>query len=146
SQWTNLYVSREHSSMEGIRRPKPLYPKNCRPRRSSAAVLVAAVLNLAMAFRAEPATMLRLVALGDSLTAGWGLPSDEAFPAVLEKVLRAQGYNVTIVNAGVSGDTASGGLARLDWTIGDGADGVILELGANDMLRGISPDVTEAAL
>ncbi len=90
--------------------------------------------------------MLRLVALGDSLTAGYGLPSDEAFPAVLEKVLRAEGANVTIVNAGVSGDTASGGLARLDWTIGDGADGVILELGANDMLRGINPGVTEAAL
>ncbi|HWX13438.1 MAG TPA: arylesterase [Methylocella sp.] len=88
----------------------------------------------------------KIIAFGDSLTAGLGLPSDVAFPAVLEKALRTEGYNVTIVNAGVSGETASGGLARLDWTIGDGADGVILELGANDMLRGINPEVTEAAL
>ena len=88
----------------------------------------------------------KIIAFGDSLTAGLGLPSDVAFPAVLEKALRTEGYNVTIVNAGVSGETASGGLARLDWTIGDSADGVILELGANDMLRGINPEVTEAAL
>ncbi|MCI0465576.1 MAG: arylesterase [Beijerinckiaceae bacterium] len=89
---------------------------------------------------------IRIVALGDSLTAGHGLPEGDSFPAKLETVLRASGYNVTIVNAGVSGDTASGGLARLEWAIGDGADGVILELGANDMLRGIDPSVTKAAL
>lgn len=87
-----------------------------------------------------------LVAFGDSLTAGYGLPADSALPAVLERALRAEGYAVTIVNAGVSGDTASGGLARLDWSISDGTDGVILSLGANDMLRGIDPDVTSAAL
>ncbi len=88
----------------------------------------------------------RLVAFGDSLTAGFGLPALAAFPAVLERVLRAEGYAVAITNAGVSGDTASGGLARLDWSVGDGTDGVILALGANDMLRGIDPAVTKAAL
>jgi acyl-CoA thioesterase I len=95
---------------------------------------------------AETQTPLKIIAFGDSLTAGLGLSADAAFPAVLEKALRADGYNVSIVNAGVSGETASGGLARLEWSIGDGADGVILELGANDMLRGIDPDLTEAAL
>lgn len=88
----------------------------------------------------------RLVALGDSLTAGFGLPAEATFPVVLERALRAEGYSVTILNAGVSGDTASGGLARLDWSVGDGTNGVILALGANDMLRGIDPDVTKAAL
>lgn len=82
---------------------------------------------------------LRLVALGDSLTAGYGLPQEAAFPVVLEKALKAKGYNVEITNAGVSGDTSSGGLDRLDWSVPDGTDGVIVELGANDMLRGIDP-------
>ncbi len=90
--------------------------------------------------------MIKLLAFGDSLTAGFLLPADAAFPAVLEKALRKEGYDVSISNAGVSGDTASGGLARLDWSLGDGADGAILELGANDMLRGTDPKVTKAAL
>jgi acyl-CoA thioesterase I len=89
---------------------------------------------------------LKIIAFGDSLTAGAGLRAGEAFPAVLEEVLRKEGYNVTIVNAGVSGETAPGGLTRLEWTIGDGASGAILELGANDMLRGMNPEVTKAAL
>ncbi|MGH6839679.1 MAG: arylesterase [Methylocella sp.] len=89
---------------------------------------------------------LKIIAFGDSLTAGYGLAAADAFPAVLERTLRAEGYRVTIVNAGVSGDTASGGQARLDWALSDGADGVILELGANDMLRGVDPAVTKAAL
>jgi acyl-CoA thioesterase-1 len=89
---------------------------------------------------------LKIIAFGDSLTAGYDLPASDAFPAVLEQALRAEGYHVTIINAGVSGDTASGGLARLEWTIADGADGVILELGANDMLRGIEPEVTKPVL
>ncbi len=95
---------------------------------------------------AGAAPALKLVAFGDSLTAGYLLPADEAFPAVLQKALRKDGFNVRVVNAGVSGDTASGGLARLDWTLADGADAVILELGANDMLRGIDPAVTRQAL
>jgi acyl-CoA thioesterase-1 len=90
--------------------------------------------------------MIKLVALGDSLTAGILLPADAAFPSVLQAALRKEGYHVEIINAGVSGDTASGGLARLDWSLGEGVDGLILELGANDMLRGTDPEVTRAAL
>ena len=89
---------------------------------------------------------VRIVALGDSLTAGFGLPVDAAFPARLEKALTAKGVAVEIANAGVSGDTASGGLARLDWSVPEGTDAVIVELGANDMLRGIDPSVTRQAL
>jgi acyl-CoA thioesterase-1 len=89
---------------------------------------------------------LRLVALGDSLTAGYGLPQEAAFPAVLERALKAKGYRVEIANAGVSGDTSSGGLDRLDWSVPDGTDGVIVELGANDMLRGLDPAVPRRAI
>jgi acyl-CoA thioesterase-1 len=86
------------------------------------------------------------VAFGDSLTAGYGLPAQDAFPAKLQAALKAKGHNVEIENAGVSGDTASGGLSRLDWSIPDGTDAVIVELGANDMLRGVEPAVTRNAL
>ena len=89
---------------------------------------------------------IRIVALGDSLTAGYGLPPDAAFPVKLAKALAAKGVSVDITNAGVSGDTASGGLARVDWSIPDGTDAVIVELGANDMLRGIDPKVTREAI
>jgi acyl-CoA thioesterase-1 len=89
---------------------------------------------------------IRLVALGDSLTAGYNLPRNAAFPAVLEKALQAKGHDVEIANAGVSGDTASGGLDRLDWSVPAGTDGVIVELGANDMLRGLDPAVTRRAI
>jgi acyl-CoA thioesterase I len=85
---------------------------------------------------------LKLVALGDSLSAGYNLPQEAAFPVVLEKALKAKGYKVEVTNAGVSGDTSSGGLDRLDWSIPDGTDGVIVELGANDMLRGLDPTGT----
>lgn len=90
--------------------------------------------------------MLKLVALGDSLTAGYNLPGSAAFPPVLEQVLRQKGIAVEIVNAGVSGDTVQGGLERLDWSVADGTDGVILELGANDALRGVDPAVTHKGL
>jgi acyl-CoA thioesterase-1 len=89
---------------------------------------------------------VRLVALGDSLTAGFGLPQAQAFPAQLERELRARGRSIVIDNAGVSGDTAQGGLDRLDWSVGEGVDGVILALGANDALRGFDPAQTLAAL
>lgn len=92
---------------------------------------------------AKPVT---LVALGDSLTAGYQLPASAALPAALERRLRAAGLDVRIENAGVSGDTASGGLDRLEWAVGDGVSGVIVALGANDMLRGIDPARTEQAL
>lgn len=86
------------------------------------------------------------MALGDSLTAGFGLPVAEAFPTRLQAALKAKGIDATIANAGVSGDTASGGLERLSWSVPDGTDAVILELGANDALRGLDPTLTEKAL
>jgi len=89
---------------------------------------------------------VRIVAFGDSLVAGYGLSKQDAFPAKLEKALRAKGYAVTIENAGVSGDTTAGGLARLDWSIPQGTQAVILELGANDALRGLDPKAARRAL
>jgi len=83
-----------------------------------------------------------LVAIGDSLTAGFGLAPGQGFPEQLNKALKAKGNAINVINAGVSGDTSSGGLARLDWSLGENADAVILELGANDALRGIPPEVT----
>ncbi len=88
----------------------------------------------------------KLVVFGDSLVAGYGLEPGAAFPEQLSKKLDAQGIKLEIINAGVSGDTTSSGLARLDWSVGNGVDAVILELGANDALRGISPEVTEKNL
>jgi acyl-CoA thioesterase I len=89
---------------------------------------------------------VRIVALGDSLTTGLGLPANQAFPVRLQAALKAKGITADIADAGVSGDTAANGLARLDWAVGDNADGVIVALGANDMLRGIDPTVTRQAL
>lgn len=111
----------------------------------------AAIVTMAWAFLslvpAEAANgPIRIVALGDSLSAGFGLPAKDAFPVRLEQALKAKGFNVTIENAGVSGDTASGGLARVDWSVPEGTEAVILELGANDALRGIDPNITRAAL
>ena len=110
----------------------------------AAATLVGAGLPPGAARAEQPP--LKLVALGDSLTAGYRLPADAAFPAVLERALKAKGYRAEIANAGVSGDTSTGGLDRLDWSVPDGTQGVILELGANDMLRGTDPAVTRKAL
>ncbi len=89
---------------------------------------------------------IKVVALGDSLTAGFQLRGSAAFPVQLERALKAKGFAVEVANAGVSGDTSSGGLARLDWSVPEGTDAVILELGANDMLRGVDPKVTRGAL
>lgn len=108
-----------------------------------AAVAAAGLFGMASSASARPLT---IVALGDSLTAGFGLAADEAFPAKLERALRARGHDVAVKNAGVSGDTASGGLARLDWSVPEGTDAVIVELGANDALRGLDPQVTRKAL
>ena len=91
-------------------------------------------------------TPVKIVVLGDSLSAGHNLPASAAFPARLERALRAKGHVVEVANAGVSGDTASGGLARLDWSVPDGTAAVIVELGANDMLRGIDSKVTQRAI
>ena len=87
-----------------------------------------------------------IVVLGDSLSAGFGLPVENAFPAKLAGALKANAIAASIINAGVSGDTASGGLGRLDWSVPEGTDAVILELGANDALRGLDPKLTKAAL
>jgi acyl-CoA thioesterase I len=111
--------------------------------------LVVAALALAVPLAGPAAGAdrpVRIVALGDSLTAGLGLPANAAFPARLEQALNAKGMAVEITNAGVSGDTASAGLARLDWSVPEGTDAVIIELGANDTLRGIDPKVTREAL
>jgi len=89
---------------------------------------------------------IKVLALGDSLTAGYGLAARDGFVPRLEAALRTEGYNVTVVNAGVSGDTTAGGKARLDWSLAEKPDAVLLELGANDALRGISPVATEANL
>jgi acyl-CoA thioesterase I len=96
--------------------------------------------------RAEAARPVKLVVLGDSLSAGLGLGGADAFPAKLQRALTAKGVQVDVVNAGVSGDTAAGGLARLDWSVPDGTDAAIVELGANDALRGLDPKLTHAAL
>jgi acyl-CoA thioesterase I len=110
-------------------------------------VVLAAIVGLFLTGVTQAAdTPIKLVALGDSLTAGYNLPASAAFPVKLERALRAKGHVVEVANAGVSGDTASGGLARLDWSVPDGTAGVIVELGANDMLRGIDPKVTQRAL
>ena len=106
-----------------------------------AAALVAAGLDPARAQR-----RLRLLCLGDSLTAGYLLPAGEGFAPQLEKALSARGLDVEMIDAGVSGDTAQGGLDRLDWALGEGADAAIVELGANDMFRGAPPARVAAAL
>lgn len=106
------------------------------------AIIVAVVLSLGSA-SAKPVTLL---VLGDSLTAGYGLEAIDAFPAKLEQAIKVKIPDVTIINGGVSGDTAAGGLARLDWALTDEVDGLIVELGANDALRGLDVSQTEAAL
>jgi acyl-CoA thioesterase-1 len=108
-------------------------------------------LSLAFGLVAAPlsagwAAPVSIVALGDSLTAGYGLEPGEGFPEQLEAALKERGHDVTVANAGVSGDTASDGLARLEWSVPAEADIVIVELGANDALRGIDPAVTRQAL
>ena len=89
---------------------------------------------------------ITIVALGDSLTAGYGLPPGQGFAAQLQDALRARGHDVSVIDAGVSGDTSTGGLARLDWSVPEDADAVIVELGANDALRGLNPAITRKAL
>ena len=104
---------------------------------------VAALMLMAGMAMAEP---LRLVAIGDSLTHGYGLPPEDGFVPQLERWLQAQGREVVVINMGVSGDTTEGGRARLGWALGDGADAVIVELGGNDLLRGIDPARSRANL
>jgi acyl-CoA thioesterase-1 len=111
-----------------------------------ALVFKAAAILLVLASPVAAKERLRIVALGDSLTAGYGLAPAEAFPAQLEARLKALGVDAEIVNAGVSGDTTAGGLARLDWALADRSDYVLIELGANDALRGLDPREAKANL
>ena len=107
--------------------------------------MVAAILSAALspALGVAPArAATRIAAFGDSLSAGYELPADAAFPAVLERALRRDGYDVAVDNAAVSGDTTQGGVERLDWSVPDGTALAIVELGANDMLRGVDTEVT----
>jgi acyl-CoA thioesterase I len=113
-------------------------------------VLIMALMTSETAFAQTPAPMptkpIKMVVLGDSLSAGFGLPAAAAFPARLKKSLESKGIKVDMINAGVSGDTTSGGRDRLDWSVPEGTQAVVLELGANDALRGTDPAVTRAAL
>ena len=108
--------------------------------------LMTAPAAVAQASAPQATRPVKMVVLGDSLSAGLGLPASDAFPQRLQKALRNNGIEVDVANAGVSGDTSSGGRDRLDWSVPDGTDAVILELGANDALRGLDPKVTRAAL
>ena len=103
-------------------------------------------LGLCGAISSARAPTFTIVGFGDSLTAGYGLGPGQGFTDRLQAALKAKGLDVSVANAGVSGDTTSGGLARLDWSVPDGTRLVILELGANDMLRGVSPDIPEKNL
>jgi acyl-CoA thioesterase I len=113
-------------------------------------VLGLALMGAGAAFAQAPAVgagkPIKMVVLGDSLSAGLGLSASAAFPARLKQSLKIKGIDVDMINAGVSGDTSSGGRDRLDWSVPEGTDAVILELGANDALRGTDPKVTRAAL
>lgn len=110
-------------------------------------VFVAALLALIATFSALQASEpIRIVALGDSLTAGYGLPQEDGFVAQLQAKLDASNVDAVVIDAGVSGDTTAGGLARLDWALAEGADAVIIELGANDALRGVDPESSRANL
>lgn len=109
---------------------------------ANAALLACALLCAAPA-NAKP---VRILILGDSLTAGYGLAESEGFQAQMQAALKARGHDVALVDAAVSGDTSAGGRARLDWALGDGADAAVVELGANDGLRGLPPGDMEANL
>jgi acyl-CoA thioesterase-1 len=113
------------------------------PRFSTAARALCA---LTLILTAAPASAAKLLALGDSLTAGYGLPPEEGFTVKLQAALQADGRKVEVINAGVSGDTTAGGLARLDWALGDQPDFALVELGGNDVLRGLDPKETRGNL
>ena len=118
-------------------------PFSCVAPLSAALFSAALIADAVSPAAAEP---VEIVALGDSLTAGYGLDPGESFPEQLQAVLEDRGYDVGVANAGVSGDTAADGLARLEWSVPAEADIVIVELGANDALRGIDPALTRQAL
>jgi acyl-CoA thioesterase I len=122
---------------------RPRYGPPSRLRNAALAALCAILL---IAPRQAGAAALRFLVLGDSLTAGYGLPHGDGFQAQLQAALRGQGHDVQILDAAVSGDTTAGGRARLDWALADNPEAAIVELGANDGLRGIDPRMIEANL
>ena len=126
---------------------RPELPRRARwAMRGTAAALCGALFGASLGAAPATAKTTEILAFGDSITSGFGLPPEEAFPARLETKLRADGLAVHVVNAGVAGDTTAGGLARLDWALAEKPDIVILELGANDMLRGIDAATVRANL
>src|SRR3569832_1653283 len=136
----------EGSFMKPHRPQSRSYGNRAAPVQRIAAVLVTIACLFAPVLARAEGKPVKIVALGDSLTAGYGLPAADAFPTRLQAALKATGIDATVANAGVAGDTASGGLERIDWSVPDGTDAVILELGANDALRGLDPKLTEQAL
>lgn len=125
--------------MRALRR----YGMNCRSFKRRLALCALIVVMGALPAAAAP---VKILMLGTSLTQGYGLPPGTEIPAVLQSSLKTKGVDAKIINAGVSGDTSSGGLARLDWSLADRPDAAIIELGSNDALRGIAPKVTEKNL
>jgi acyl-CoA thioesterase I len=122
------------------------YGPICRHVNAAWRCAVAAIFAIMCLGAPSPAAAAKLLALGDSLTAGLGLPPEQGFTARLNAALEAGGTKIDIINAGVSGDTSAGGLARLDWALADHPDFAIVELGANDALRGLDPKETRANL
>ncbi|MFN0218349.1 MAG: arylesterase [Hyphomicrobium sp.] len=110
---------------------------------AAAFCVTCAMTSIAAAANEKP---ISIVAFGDSLTAGYQLPASKSFPAQLQMALEAKGHKVQVINAGVSGDTTANGLDRLEWSLEPKPDAVILELGANDALRGVDPKQTRANL
>ncbi|NQU56808.1 MAG: arylesterase [Rhodospirillales bacterium] len=109
-------------------------------------MMVLVLVTFALPAVPAAASPVRILVLGDSLSAGYGLMLPDSFPSQLERALTRDGIDVMVINAGVSGDTSAGGLSRLDWTLSEGVEAVIIELGANDGLRGIEPDETQKNL
>lgn len=110
------------------------------------AVLLAVTLITLLSATASAQAPVRLLVFGDSLVAGYSLPPDASYPAQLERALKAKGVNATVLNAGVSGDTTAAAASRLDWALADKPTHVIVELGANDMLRGLAPEQARSNL
>jgi acyl-CoA thioesterase I len=132
-----------HRTIRGRRDPSAYGPALRLFNATFRAALAVSSVCLLLCATAAPADAAKLLALGDSLTAGFGLPENQGFTARLQAALDADGRKVEIINAGISGDTTAGGLARLDWSLADHPDFALVELGANDALRGTDPKETE---
>lgn len=135
-------IIERHAKIQAVRWQDQFFP----PTRTLLYVLMSAILLFSGIFSARAAQPIVIVTYGDSLSAGYQLSEKDAFPAQLEKALKARGHNVRLINASVSGDTTAAGLARFDWSFPEKADAAILELGANDALRGLDPNGTRANL